>query len=309
MFHRKFSRLALALAALIALLLTTTAANAATPVVSTENGKVRGADVAGNYAFRGLPYAAAPVGDLRWRAPRPAADWKGVRDATQYAPSSPQGMGPFTPEGPQSEDSLYLNVSTPTLRSSAGRPVIVWIHGGGLTIDGARNYDATKLAAEGTVVVTLNYRLGLLGFLAHPALAKADGSTGNYGLMDQQAALRWVQRNISQFGGDPHNVTIAGQSAGGLSVLAHNRVGAGRRAFRPRPAAHRRRPRREPDLRQRAGRQRPQRPAARAGDGGELPARDRRRPGRLAAARRGDRRRVPAERVPNPDGGLQRRRL
>src|SRR5262249_23448282 len=108
MFHRKFSRRATAPAALIALLLTATAASAATPVVSTENGKVRGADVAGDYAFRGLPYAAAPVGDLRWRAPRPAADWKGVRDATQYAPSSPQGMGPSTPEGPQSEDSLYL---------------------------------------------------------------------------------------------------------------------------------------------------------------------------------------------------------
>ena len=153
--------------------------------------------------------------------PRAAADWRGVRNATQYAASGPQNQSPFVPPGPQSEDSLYLNVSTPTLREDARKPVIVWIHGGGLTIDGARNYDATKLAAEGTVVVTLNYRLGLLGVLAHPSLAKSDGSTGNYGLMDQQAALRWVRHNIARFGGDPRNVTIAGQSAGGLAVLAH----------------------------------------------------------------------------------------
>ena len=131
---------------------------------------------------------------------------------------------PYLPPGPISENCLYLNVYTPTLRSSSsggGRPVLVWIHGGGLVQDGARNYDGSKLAADGTVVVTINYRLGALGFLAHPALAsRPGGPAGNYGLMDQQAALRWVQRNIAQFGGDPHNVTIAGQSAGGLSVLA-----------------------------------------------------------------------------------------
>lgn len=116
-----------------------------------------------------------------------------------------------------SEDCLYLNVSTPALHSATKRPVIVWIHGGGLVGDTGSNYDGTKLAKAGAVVVTINYRLGALGFLVHPALASA----GNYGLMDQQAALRWVQRNIAQFGGDPHNVTIAGESAGGLSVLAH----------------------------------------------------------------------------------------
>jgi para-nitrobenzyl esterase len=130
---------------------------------------------------------------------------------------------PFLPPGPISEDCLYLNVYTPTSHNSSGggRPVLVWIHGGGLVQDGARNYDGTKLAADGTVVVTINYRLGALGFLAHPALAsRPGGAAGNYGLMDQQAALRWVQRNIAQFGGDPRNVTIAGQSAGGLSVLA-----------------------------------------------------------------------------------------
>ena len=122
-----------------------------------------------------------------------------------------------------SEDCLYLNVYTPAPRSSdeGGRPVLVWIHGGGLTQDGGRNYDPTRLAADGVVVVTINYRLGALGFLAHPALAaRPGGPAGNYGLMDQQAALRWVQANIRRFGGNPHNVTIAGESAGGLSVLA-----------------------------------------------------------------------------------------
>src|SRR4029079_11715187 len=105
---------------------------------------------------------------------------------------------------------------------NAKRPVLVWIHGGGFTQDASRNYDGSKLAANGVVVVTINYRLGALGFLAHPALAsRTGGSAGNYGLMDQQAALRWVRRNVAQFGGDPHNVTIAGQSAGGVSVLAH----------------------------------------------------------------------------------------
>jgi para-nitrobenzyl esterase len=141
-----------------------------------------------------------------------------------FGPSCPQPtqFNPFLPPGPISEDCLYLNVYTPSLQNhSGGRPVLVWIHGGGLVQDGARNYDGTKLAADGTIVVTINYRLGALGFLAHPALASQPGGpAGNYGLMDQQAALRWVQRNIAQFGGDPYNVTIAGQSAGGLSVLA-----------------------------------------------------------------------------------------
>jgi para-nitrobenzyl esterase len=162
------------------------------------------------------------VGQLRWRAPAPPRAWHGVRDATQYADSCPQAPSGFAGPGPFSEDCLYLNVATPTLRRNAQRPVIVWIHGGGFTQDASRNYDGSKLAANGVVVVTINYRLGALGFLAHPALASQPGGpAGNYGLMDQQAALRWVRRNIEQFGGDPHNVTIAGQSAGGVSVLAH----------------------------------------------------------------------------------------
>jgi para-nitrobenzyl esterase len=191
------------------------------PTITTTYGAVRGVDVPGGYAFRGLPYASPPVGDLRWRAPRRPSSWRGTRDASHYAASCPQPPNLFQPPGRQSESCLFLNISTPTLRRGARRPVLVWIHGGGLTQDGARNYDATKLAAAGVVVVTINYRLGALGFLAHPALAsRRGGPSGNYGLMDQQAALRWVKHDIARFGGDPHNVTIAGQSAGGLSVLA-----------------------------------------------------------------------------------------
>jgi para-nitrobenzyl esterase len=192
------------------------------PIVRSDDGLVRGMTSGTVDEFLGLPYAAPPTGNLRWRPPQPAAGWSGVRDATTFGPSCPQAPSPFAPPGPFSEDCLYLNVYTPAARSSfGGRPVLVWIHGGGLEQDGARNYDGTKLAADGVVVVTINYRLGALGFLAHPALAsRPGGSAGNYGLMDQQAALRWVQRNIARFGGDPGNVTIAGQSAGGLSVLA-----------------------------------------------------------------------------------------
>jgi len=203
------------------------------PIVRTDDGAVRGMTAGSVDEFFGIPYAAPPTGNLRWRPPRPPAGWWGVRDATQFAPSCPQSPGPFAPSGSFSEDCLYLNVYTPGLPSGArdhrlarggdegGRPVLVWIHGGGLTQEGSSNYDGSELAADGAVVVTINYRLGALGFLAHPALASwRGGPAGNYGLMDQQAALRWVQGNIRQFGGDPHNVTIAGQSAGGLSVLA-----------------------------------------------------------------------------------------
>jgi len=198
------------------------ASNGDGTVVSIRDGDLRGATTSSGFAFLGVPYAAPPVGELRWRPPARPRSWHGVRDATQYGASCPQAPSGFAGPGPFSEDCLFLNVATPTLRRNADRPVIVWIHGGGLTQDASRNYDGSKLAASGVVVVTINYRLGALGFLAHPALAsRPGGPAGNYGWMDQQAALRWVQRNIEAFGGDPHNVTIAGQSAGGLSVLAH----------------------------------------------------------------------------------------
>ena len=191
------------------------------PIVPIHDGEVRGVDVTGGYAFRGLPYAAPPTGVLRWRPPQPPASWSGIRDAIQFASSCPQNPSLFQPPGPESEDCLYLNVSTPTLSGDARLAVLVWIHGGGFTQDGSLNYDGAKLAASGAVVVTINYRLGALGFLSHPALAsRPGGPAGNYGLMDQQAALRWVKHNIAYFGGDPHDVTIAGQSAGGVSVLA-----------------------------------------------------------------------------------------
>ena len=215
---------ALSLAVIGAMGLSTGAAaerSGGAPIVAIKGGAVRGLAVPGGYTFRGLPYAAPPTGSLRWRPPQPPADWKGIRDATQFAPSCPQSASPFAPPAPFSENCLYLNVYTPTVRRDADRPVLVWIHGGGFTEDASRNYDGSKLAADGIVVVTINYRLGALGFLAHPALAsRPGGPAGNYGLMDQQAALRWVQRNIARLGGDPHNVTIAGQSAGGVAVLA-----------------------------------------------------------------------------------------
>ncbi len=197
----------------------------ATPVVTIADGAVRGKSTGTADAFLGIPYAAAPVGPLRWRPPQPVARWSGERDATKFAPHCAQPTSPFGVAS-SSEDCLYLNVFAPAGRKHGGgeddHPVMVWIHGGSLSLGESEDYDPAKLVADGTVVVTINYRLGALGFLAHPALAdRPGGSTGAYGLMDQQAALRWVQRNIRAFGGNPRKVTIAGESAGGLSVLAH----------------------------------------------------------------------------------------
>jgi para-nitrobenzyl esterase len=192
-------------------------------MVTIADGTVRGQARGSTDEFLGIPYAAAPVGPLRWRPPQPTVPWSGERDATQFAPHCAQPATPFS-SASSTEDCLYLNVFTPADRKHAGkgRPVIVWIHGGGLWLGASDDYDPAKLAADGTVVVTINYRLGMLGFLAHSALAdRPGGSTGAYGLMDQQAALRWVQRNIRAFGGDRRKVTITGESAGGLSVLAH----------------------------------------------------------------------------------------
>jgi para-nitrobenzyl esterase len=192
------------------------------PVVATDTGPVRGVATGTMQEFRGIPYAAAPVGDLRWRPPQEHERWGGVRDATGFGAHCPQVASPYgTPSA--TEDCLFLNVFTPAKTNKGRRhlhPVMFWIHGGGLVVGESDGYDPSKLVAEDVIVVTINYRLGELGFLAHPAFAaeSPDGASGNYGLLDQQAALRWVQRNIRAFGGDPENVTIFGQSAGGLSV-------------------------------------------------------------------------------------------
>jgi para-nitrobenzyl esterase len=202
------------------------------PVVGTTNGAVRGTSSGPVNEFLGIPYAAPPVGALRWQPPQPAAHWRGVRDATQFAPHCPQPATPFG-QASMSEDCLFLNVFTASRHAEAGAryPVMVWIHGGALVTGESNDYIPTKLVEDGVVVVTINYRLGALGFLAHPALADANGQSGDYGLMDQQAALRWVQRNIARFGGDPRHVTIFGESAGGLSTLSQVASPAARGLF------------------------------------------------------------------------------
>ena len=185
-------------------------------------------------AFKGIPFAAAPAGDLRWRAPKPAAAWQGVRKADEFGDSCVQRIvaerKPWTHEfmahNKIGEDCLHLNVWTGAVAATERRPVFVWIYGGGYT-EGSTAvpvYDGENLAKRGIVVVTVNYRLGVLGFLAHPDLTKESdrNASGNYGMLDQIAALEWVQQNIAAFGGDPKRVTIGGQSAGASSV--HNLV-------------------------------------------------------------------------------------
>jgi para-nitrobenzyl esterase len=196
------------------------AAQTGGPVVATTNGLVQGVATATSSEFLGIPYAAPPVGGLRWQPPQPATHWQGVRQATAFAPHCAQPPAAVGGDPSTSEDCLYLNVFTPS-HPTGHLPVMVWIHGGGLVSGASDLYDPTHLVRDGAVVVTINYRLGALGFLAHPALADAsNGASGDFGLMDQQAALRWVQRNVERFGGDAHDVTIFGESAGGLSVLS-----------------------------------------------------------------------------------------
>ncbi|WP_306318929.1 MULTISPECIES: carboxylesterase/lipase family protein [unclassified Streptomyces] len=193
------------------------------PTVRTDKGVVRGSAEGTVRSFAGIPYAAAPVGDLRWAPTAPAPRWRGVRDATRPGSPCPQ-TGLVPPVGPHSdsEDCLYVNVTAPRASSPRPRPVMVYLHGGDHTDgEGAMN-GAARLAAQGdVVVVTVNYRLGALGYLAHPDLEKKGGESGNYGFLDQQAALRWVRHNAAAFGGDPGNVTLFGQSAGATSTCAH----------------------------------------------------------------------------------------
>lgn len=200
---------------------------AAAPTVRTHSGVVEGATAGGVQSFKGIPYAAPPVGQLRWRDPAEPAPWTGTRKADTYGTSCLQkfeqsDMTPGDP-GAMSEDCLFLNVWTPDARAGAKLPVMVWIHGGAFVI-GASNYattDGSNLAKRGAVVVSFNYRLGQLGFFAHPSLGPvSERTTANFGLLDQIAALKWVKNNIAQFGGDPGNVTIFGESAGAKSVLA-----------------------------------------------------------------------------------------
>jgi len=201
---------------------------AAAPIVDTASGKVEGVFRKGLYVFRGVPYAAPPVGGCRWRPPEPPEPWGGVRPAKEFGPTAPQApMGIEFLEPPrkqlQSEDCLYLNVWTPGL-DGARRPVLVWIHGGFFTT-GAGSwlvYNGRSLSAGGdVVVVTINYRLGLLGFLNLNEITKGRiPATGNEGLLDQVLALEWVRDNISWFGGDPNNVSIFGESAGAMSIGA-----------------------------------------------------------------------------------------
>ncbi|HEY5040953.1 MAG TPA: carboxylesterase family protein [Verrucomicrobiae bacterium] len=183
--------------------------------VKTDLGLVQGVSQDGLTVYRGIPFAAPPVGDLRWRAPQPAAKWDGVRQATQFAPMPIQN-------GRGSEDCLYLNVWTPAKSASDHIPVLVWIYGGGF-IAGATSdpsYNGVNLAKKGVVLVSIAYRVGQLGFLAHPELSAESPNhvSGNYGLLDQIAGLQWVKKNIAAFGGDPKKVTIFGESAGGISV-------------------------------------------------------------------------------------------
>jgi para-nitrobenzyl esterase len=192
--------------------------------IVTEAGAISGVRDGGLSIYKGVPFAAAPVGDLRWRAPVPVAHWTGTRKADAFAPACMQDGASMPGETPPvvSEDCLYLNLWTPAKSAQERLPVIVWIYGGGY-INGSASmplYWGDRLAQKGVIVVTIAYRLGPLGFLAHPWLTRESPqhSSGNYGLMDQIAALEWVQRNIAAFGGDPKNVTIAGQSSGSMSV-------------------------------------------------------------------------------------------
>jgi para-nitrobenzyl esterase len=186
--------------------------------VMTEYGLVQGVTEKDLTVYRGIPFAAPPVSDLRWRAPQPAAKWDGVRDATKFAPDPYQGNG----GGNVSEDCLYLNIWTPAKSADDRIPVLIWIYGGGFAggSTSTPTHNGEHLARKGVVLVSINYRVGPIGFLAHPELSAESphSVSGNYGLLDLIASLKWVQKNIAKFGGDPTRVTIFGESAGGIAV-------------------------------------------------------------------------------------------
>jgi len=202
------------------------AAGAPADPVRIDSGQISGAASGADAAvrvYKGIPFAAPPVGDLRWKPPQPVKPWEGVRACTEFGPWCPQPKQMLGREtARQSEDCLYLNVWTPARKPDEKLPVMVWIHGGGCTTGSGASqfYDGEALARQGVVLVTINYRLGPFGFFAHPALSKESprGVSGNYGMLDQIEALRWVQRNIAAFGGNPGCVTIFGESAGSASV-------------------------------------------------------------------------------------------
>lgn len=208
------------------------------PTVHLSGGSVRGYFQGTTAVFKGIPYAAPPVGDLRWREPQPPSPWIGVRDATKPGSAcvqDPAGLSPFiralaaaygasyeTEPVSSSEDCLYLNVWAPIWPAQGSLPVMVWLHGGSNTLGSGfqSTYDGTSLAAHGVILVTINYRLGVLGFFSHPELSAESPhhSSGNYGLLDQLAALEWVKENIARFGGNPENVTLFGESAGAIDA-------------------------------------------------------------------------------------------
>jgi para-nitrobenzyl esterase len=190
-----------------------------TEKVKVEGGWIQGIAENGLTIFRGIPFAAPPVGDLRWRAPQPIKKWDSVKLTTRFAPSP---MQPGNPAAGKSEDCLYLNVWTPAKSTNEHLPVLVWIYGGGFSAGSTAEswYDGERLAKKGVVFVSIAYRVGQIGFLAHPELSAENPGhvSGNYGLLDQIAALKWIQKNIVAFGGDPDKVTIFGESAGAISV-------------------------------------------------------------------------------------------
>jgi len=192
--------------------------------VKVEGGLVQGAVEDGLTVYRGIPFAAPPVGDLRWRAPQPVQKWDGIKETVKFGPACIQGMtmGPVGRSPAPSEDCLYLNIWSPAKSPRDHVPVFVWIHGGGFAMGSTSEatYSGEKLAKKGVMLVSIAYRVGQMGFFVHPELSTETKNhvSGNYGLLDMIADLQWIQKNIAAFGGDPHRVTIFGESAGGIAV-------------------------------------------------------------------------------------------